>query len=271
MRLFDPNARLRHRMPVFYGPSTGPRQGPDGLPFDWSNAPRTVASVSFLTDAAHLEALLPPGFSLDGDPIVSVEHFNLRELPWLAGRGYEALGMRFPARFDGAVDHVRGPLLTVMWENLTDAILTGREELGYSKLFADLPPPAVGERERTYEASWGGHRFLTLELSNLEDASPPTAPQVDGLLHYRYFPAVNDASSTDVATATMTPAGAPVRTERFQRGKGTVSFVRSSWEQLPTQYQIVNALADLPVREWLGATLAEQRGAKDLSDVRTLR
>ncbi|SED97628.1 hypothetical protein SAMN05443249_6095, partial [Beijerinckia sp. 28-YEA-48] len=69
-----------------------------------------------------------------------------------------------------------------------------------------------------------------------------------------------------------TPAGgASVQHDRFQLGKGCVEFVRSAWEQLPTMFHIINALADLPVIEQRGATLAETRGAKDLSDQRRLR
>ena len=266
--IFEQNRR--YRMPVFFGPSTGPRHDSAGNPYDWSTAPRDVASVSFLTDLAALEALLPPGFSLDGEPVVTFEHFALREVPWLAGRGYDALGMRFPARYDGAVDHVRGPLLTVLWENLTDAILTGREELGYSKLFADLPLPEVDGANRRYTASWQGHEFLRMSLEDLADSEPPAPAVVDGLLHYRYFPAINTLGEHAVSTAAMTPAGGPTRTLQFRRGKGSVEVIKSTWQQMPTQCQVVNALASLPVLEARGATFAEQVGAKDLSDVRTL-
>jgi hypothetical protein len=257
-------------MPVFFGPSTGPRQDQHGKPYDWSGATRSVATVSFLTDAKQLEAIFPPGFRLDGEPVVTIEHFQLFNLPWLAGRGYNAFGMRFPVRFDGRRDHVRGPLLTVLWEDLTDAILTGREELGYSKLYADLPPPAIDGNRATYVASWGGHEFAKMTIYDLEQAEPAAPPNIDGLLHYRYYPAVNNPKANDVATVTMTPASGPTRTEKFSRGAGSVEFLASTWEQLPTQFQIVNTLAALPVLEARGATLASQRGAKDLSDVRVL-
>lgn len=266
--IFEQNRR--YRMPVFFGPSTGPRADSAGNPYDWTTAPRDVASVSFLTDAAALEALLPPGFSLDGEPVVTFEHFALREVPWLAGRGYDALGMRFPARYDGKVDHVRGPLLTVLWENLTDAILTGRDELGYSKLFADLPPPVISGSNRTYTAAWQGHEFLRMSLEDLTDAEPPAPAAIDGLLHYRYFPAVNKLGDHAVSTAAMTPAGGPTKTLRFRRGTGSVEVLHSTWQQMPTQCQVVNALAALPVIEPRGSTFAEQVGSKDLSDVRTL-
>ena len=45
---------------------------------------------------------------------------------------------------------------------------------------------------------------------------------------------------------------------------------RARWEDLPTQYNIVNGIADLEVSEWLGATLSRTIGGKDLSDQRIL-
>ena len=65
---------LAHRMPYGFGPSAGPRQGPEGRAFDWTDGPaRRAVSVSYLTDGALLAGLLPPGFSLAGEPVVTVE------------------------------------------------------------------------------------------------------------------------------------------------------------------------------------------------------
>ena len=49
----------------------------------------------------------------------------MKEIEWLAGRGYNTLGVSFPVVFNGEVDRATGSLLTVLWENLTDPILTG--------------------------------------------------------------------------------------------------------------------------------------------------
>jgi len=261
----------RYRMPVFFGPSCGPRRGPNNTRFDYSNSPRSVASVKYLTDASALEPFLPEGFSLVGSPVVSIDHYYLRNVPWLAGRDYSALGVSIPARFTGEKDDVKGPLLLVLWENLTDAILTGRDELGYSKLFADLPGPSVFNGKREYAASWQGHQFLRLKLSELGEAEPAPASPVDGILHYRYFPQVNTLGESHVSQACMTPSGnQTVTTDLYQTGLGEIEFMPTTWEQMPTQYQVVNQLAALPINEVISATYTEQRGAKELSDVRML-
>ena len=55
------------------------------------------------------------------------------------------------------------------------------------------------------------------------------------------------------------------------RGDGTVSFNHARWEDLPTQYSIVNTFADLEIIEWQGATITRSTGGKDLSDTRALQ
>ena len=48
-------------------------------------------------------------------------------------------------------------------------------------------------------------------------------------------------------------------------------FHRAEWRDLPTQYHIVNALAGLEQISFVGASIVETVGGKDLSDQRILR
>lgn len=267
--MIRPTQRLR--MPVGFGPSPGPRQGPAGQRFDMTQAPRSTATVSFLTDASALAKLLPPCCVLEGEPIVTVEHVSLRALEWLAGRGYNLLGVKFPVRYVGPAETVRGPFMSVLWENRAEPIITGREELGFAKLYCDLPEPRILRDAWHYAASWDGHEFIRLTLSNLVDVEPPARRSYDGVLHHRFLPSLSVDGGADVDEMVLSPSGsaAPVY-RRFRQGDGAITFVPSSWEQLPTMFHIVNALADLPVHRVLGATLADTRGANDLSDQRAL-
>lgn len=262
----------RYRMPTVFGPSAGPRQGRDGAGFDMSHAPRTTTTVSFLTDADRLARLLPARCTLDGEPVVTVEHSVLHELEWLAGRGYSLLGVKFPVRYDGPGESLRGPFLSVLWENRVEPILTGREELGYPKVYCELPPARVLRGERHLAASWEGHTFIEMQVGELQDAAPPAPSGADGILLHRYFPAVEPEQAPSVDEMVMSPLGAsPTRCKTYRRGTGCVEFVRSTWEQLPTMFHIVNALHELPVVRMLGGSVSETVGAKDLSDTRVLR
>ena len=268
-----------YRMPTHFGPRTGPRQGPDGRKFDNINSPRTTRiSLSFLSSPVQLQALLPPGFVLDGEPVVTISASYMTEIEWLAGRGYNTLGVSFPARFRGQEDDVSGSFLTVLWENLADPIITGREELGFAKIYCELPPPTVLNGNYRLTASWMGFQFLELEAADLRQQSDVeiralTQNQTgDGILHYKYMPRTGEWGTADIAYATLTPAAAPNQTiQEWRLGTGETRWQQARWEDMPTQYNIVNRLAELEMREVRGASLVRTVGGKDLSDQRILR
>ncbi|MEH2673642.1 hypothetical protein DXU07_30990 [Bradyrhizobium elkanii] len=107
-------------------------------------------------------------------------------------------------------------------------------------------------------------------MSELTDADPPPASPVDGMLHHRYVPRLSEPGLADIEQIVMPPSGARVRTISYCKGKPSITFVRSSWEKLPTMYHIINALADLAIKEMRAGWLAETRGASDLSNQRPL-
>lgn len=161
------------------------------------------------------------------------------------------------------------------------SILTGREELGFSKIYCDLPEPRVYQGETHCIASWMGFKFLDMNLKNMtqvppEKFPPPAGPRTDGVLtgtlHYKYIPKTGEWGTADSAYAVLTPAETPNRiVKEIWRGEGTVAFHRARWEDLPTQYMIVNTFADLDIKEYRGATISKSVGGKDLSDQRILR
>jgi acetoacetate decarboxylase len=268
-----------YRMPTHFGPRTGPRQGPDGGRFENRDTPKkTTISVSFLTNPHQLEVLLPEGFELAGEPVVTVAATYMTEIEWLAGRGYNVLGVSFPATFHGEQDTVTGSFLAVLWENLADPIITGREELGYAKIYCELPEPAALRDKRHLIASWMGFKFLDVRVANLrqlsatETAALAQATTGDGVLHYKYVPRTGEWGTADVAYATLTPAATPNRVIKgCWVGEGSVQFHGARWEDMPTQYNIVNAFANLEIREYRDARMVKTVGGKDLSDQRILR
>lgn len=297
-----------YMMPTHFGPAPGPRQRPDGRGYDCRESPRATSySVSFLTRAEQLGALLPAGFRLAGEPVVTVTVSCLTEIEWLAGRGYNTLGVSFPAEYAGNKDRARGPFLAVLWENLADPILTGREQLGFSKIYCGIPSPVVFKGETHCSAEWLGFTFMDMWLTDMEtvpaaaeeraaeDIAPvaqdessvaqdkaPVAqdedcaagehhPLLKGTLHYRYIPRTGEWGEADAECAVLTPSAAPNRKVTAQwNGKGRVRFHRAAWQDLPTQYHIVNAFEELEQVAFRGASIVETVGGKDLSDQRIL-
>jgi hypothetical protein len=275
---FRPIPGRMYRMPAVFGPSLGPRQGEDGRKFTSPGSHKTInRSVSFLTNHDQLEEMLPEGFAVRGEPVATVAASYMTEIEWLAGRGYNTLGVTIPVTFTGKVDRAIGSFLTVLWENLTDPILTGREELGVAKIYCDLPEPRIHQGVTHCTASWMGFKFMDMTLSNLTPAPPAQAassaePQGDGLLHYKYMPRTGAWGEADAEYVTLTPAATPQRVELGSwHGQGTVQLHRATWEDMPTQYTIVNAFHQLEIKEYRGATVVQSVGAKDLGDQRILR
>lgn len=149
-----------------------------------------------------------------------------------------------------------------------------------------MPEPRVLGGSYYYIASLYGRKFFDLELHDLEEVSvgeketdlPFVGKQhVDGvknegLLYYKYIPRINTPGVADVEHAVLLPGSWPdVTVEKaFQARNGKAAFIHSAWQDLPKFFHVVNALADLDLLEFMGASLTFSRGGKDLSDMRAL-
>ncbi len=266
-----------YRMPTVFGPATGPRRGPDGRKFDCIENPKAKSiSVSFRSSPDQLASLLPERFELDGNPVVTVTATYMTDIEWLAGRGYNMLGVSFPAVYVGREETARGPFLAVLWENLADPIITGREELGFAKIYCSLPDAEISGKAASCSANWLGFEFFEMEVTGLESQSLPasdTAAEFDGVLHYKYIPRTGEWGVADVCHAAISPEGTSNnrRVMSHKSGEGRITWNRARWEDLPTQYNIVNGLADLDVVEFIEGSVTESIGSKDLSDQRILK
>jgi len=262
-----------YRMPTHFGPTPGPRQLPPDVVIDRKLSPRLLSvTASFLTDPKLLDRHLPEGFTLAGEPVVTVEFHHMTDIDWLAGRGYTMIWVSWPATFTGRRDKATGKFLAVIWENLADPIIAGRGEIGHPKLYAEIQEPRSWGGAQLGEAGWMGFRFLDLAVSDLRDA--PQAQQTtpsDGTLMLKYVPRTEAWGEADVCQVTLTPAGDPDNVvERRQAGNATVRFHRATWSDLPTMFHVVNALAELPVIEARGGTMTVSRGNEWSRDHRVL-
>lgn len=179
---FKFNQEFRYRMPTVFGPAVGPRQKPGGGMWALEETGTMNAewmAITYRTSADKLEALLPPGMSLRGEPLISVSCAWFKNLYWLAGRGYGILSIDFPVTYQGKTERLEGSFCPVIWEGAPDAILTGRDEMGFPKLFCDMPE-ITWDKEKTTascEASWFGFKFFDIALGEMEeDDAPPSLP-----------------------------------------------------------------------------------------------
>ncbi|WP_235523601.1 acetoacetate decarboxylase family protein [Sphingobium sp. Leaf26] len=265
-----------------FGPAPGPRQHPDGRMWTPAEAGRMTAQwmkVGYRTEAAKLEALLPPGFSLRGEPIVSISCAWFKDLYWLAGRGYGILSVDFPVTYEGKTEKLDGALCPIIWEGSPDAIMTGREELGFPKMFARFSDfhwdEAAGRA--ACDASWFEHRFFDVELTNLVEEENPIK-QLPGSgggaqMYYKYMPRTSpggrDGSDIAYVTTSAAPAGsggsvANINFDDFEFrrwvGTGRLNWHRATFEQLPLSFHIVNGMAGLDILEVTDAEMVHFTG-----------
>ena len=271
-----------HIMPRTFGPAGGPRQAPDHA--DFRHGPTRFArhAVGFLGREDQVAALLPPGLELRGEPTVHVQFYQLTEIPWLAGRGYNILSVVIPVRHRSATGEVTdGQYQPVLWENLGDPIITGREQLGHPKLYAQLPSPRTLNGTTYIRASWEGFTFIEVELSC---HSPPSgeflgglkAAAGAGLVGHKYVPRTGSWDEADADYLTLTPMPGesnlndPQPTPTIRTGSGKVTVHEPRWQDMPTQYHIIRQLAALEQRAPLDAVYMEGTTYADAYDQRIL-
>ena len=127
--------------------------------------------------------------------------------------------------------------------------------------------------EQTFFPIVQGSVYKDLRLQSAEKIAALGAQSSDdGLLFYKYIPKTGDWGTADAAYPCLSPADSPNRVvKKCWSGEGTVEFHKARWEDMPTQYNIVNTLYDLEIREYRGASVTKKVGAKDYRDQRILR
>ena len=258
--MFQFNQDERYVMPAHFGPRTG--QVPSGWYHDVTNL-----IISYRTDREMLAAYIPEPFVVAEEAILSVVYACNKSVDCLAGHGYNLIGVNASVVFKGRIDHLQGFYTLVMWENLTDPILMGREVQGIPKIFADIPDHSIVNGTWRVKASHFSHRILNMTVSDLVD---PSAEEIaalqksmegkDNWMGWKYIPSP-DGVGASVSMATLFPAENVYTAAQI--GVGSVEWDHLTWEQNPTQHHIVNALADLPIIEYFPAVMT--KGSSNLA------
>ena len=217
----------------------------------------TMMVVPFLTDREKLAAYLPRPFTVGEQAIVTVAYAQSNDVDWLAGRGYNLIAVTASAIFNGENETLEGQYSLVWWENLADAILSGRELTGIPKIFADITDHSITDGLWQTSVSHFDNKILDMSVRNLrlptpEEATAAQAAQAgkDHPMAWRYLPGVGGFGAS-VSEPTTFPSES-VYTGAWV-GEGRLDWNHLTFEQNPTQYHIVNALADLPVLKYLPA------------------
>jgi hypothetical protein len=259
----------------------------------------TSLQVTFLTHREAVAALLPDRFTVgagpDGEALVTVSWASNRGCDWLAGGGYNLVGVNVAATYRGDADVVSGGYCVILWEDATEPILTGREQTGIPKVYADIsdleprngngfavratvepPTPARRFAGRTPSRVDQGdaHAVVSIEIENLQ-ALPESAlrameetARAGSWMGYKYIPRIAGAGA-DLEYATVFPTEQVY--DRAETGAGRVRFFPSTFERNPTHWQVVNLLCQLEPLEYRSATLTHGKTRLFAGRARALR
>ncbi|KAK4234683.1 hypothetical protein C8A03DRAFT_37519 [Achaetomium macrosporum] len=278
---------LYWKMPISFGPFPGPRQTFEGKPRVAKHSTFTTASLKFKTSRTLLQNLFPSAsFRFKSPGTVAYASFSqttLNKMEWLGGSGYRHFGLyihgvEYVTKTGEVLD---GAFLPLLFESLTDPIVSGREELGMPKLYCSID---IFRRERSYivQAGWQGVNFGNLVLRGLTEVDPGEdggtigSEDDQGIFAYKYVPKVGERGKADVEHATFVPHAeeakvVPSKVQRvFKAEYASVSFDGLDWETLPTLHHVVSRLAEIPVYEVVSAKVVEGVGVPDVSSARRI-
>jgi len=222
----------------------------------------TVMAVSYVTDREKLAAYLPKPFRVAEEAIVSVYYACNKNIDWLAGHGYNMIGVNAAVVFDGKKEQLEGSFTLTIWENLADPILVGREVQGIPKIYAEIPDHSINNNVWRCNASHFGHKIMDLSLSKLEIVPVEAVNEFqqaeahkNNSMARRYLPALGGYGTPAVNETTLIPSDNVYK--EVMIGEGCVEWQELSWEQNPTQFHIVNALKGLPILEYRPAIVTK--------------
>jgi hypothetical protein len=260
---------------------TSPRQPYPGNKISLTQSKFRRASFRFRTSRTYLQTLFPsPAFSFISPGTVAEATFRvdtLANLGWLGGGGYNILGLYMHgvqyAKKDGT--KIYGTYLPVLFESLADPITTGREEVGFPKLFCDIE---VHDKACSTQVvcSWRGAKFATLEWEDMVevpdqpdgDTATNHLPAEEGLFVYRYVPAVGKKGEADAEYPVFIGKDSEVTstvTRTLKAKTAKVTIESRDWAALPTLHHIAEALSEVPIYSVLEAKVEEGLGVDDLS------
>ncbi|KAI5200243.1 FAD/NAD(P)-binding domain-containing protein [Aureobasidium subglaciale] len=205
------------------------------------------------------------------------------KMEWLSRSGYRHFGMyihgvRYTKQNGETIDATYMPLI---FEPLTDPIVSGRDEFGMPKVFCDVDIRRHVDSYRV-RTSWQGSMFGIFNIDGLEEADPAAeAGTIDGeadygVLTYKYSSAVGERGKADPAYAVVARHAeeskvVPSKVTGLWRSKKPNFELDSLTQQdLPTLQPIVSKLAQTAVYEFVSGKVVDGYGVSDASAARRI-
>jgi len=219
----------------------------------------TGLSVTYETDMEALSQYVPESFEITV-PYLIVTFIGSRQINWMGGGYYNLVDVSVPAKYIGNEKGLTGIYSLVIWEDKTEPILGGREGSGMPKVFGDIEELRMLNGKYSTNVSYYGRTFLDIELKNTREATVDelnarNASKDYFVFGWRYIPNCAGKPGAALSHATCYPQRSTVSKLWF--GEGKIQWNKLTYEQHPTQMHIIAALADLPIKNYIGASMTQ--------------
>lgn len=232
---------------------------------EWNDKPvcyndSTEIRISYETEMEALEQYVHEDYEII-QPIINISFVFCHEVDFLAGGWYNIAQAVVPVRYKKTQEPIYGVYPLVVWENKTDPIIGGREESGVPKIFCDISEYQVIGDHVFSNASYNGVDFLRVdfvkkEAFTKEELEKQNENSKVNLLGWRYIPNMGGPGAA-LSHATLYPQEAIV--QKGWQGEGKISWNMVTWEQVPTQAHIINALASLPIKRYISSSFGKSK------------
>ncbi|KAK6583711.1 hypothetical protein PZA11_003441 [Diplocarpon coronariae] len=260
------------RMPLSFGPIPSPRQDLRGKARPMGKYSYKTSYMTFKTHKSYLDTLLPSDdFKINTAGSWATATFSISKLgnlTWLGRKGYSFFGLYIhdvghttKHRSSAGISEeseLKGDFLPVLFENMADPIITGREEINFPKLFATLDERSTSASSFHLSAGWEGTEFCQLVLENLVDAADAEAVLQTSVLTSKLGGPAAESGAVSRVECFSSPALPSQEGERrWKAEKAEIRFTElkgSEFEEaFPTLANVIKGLRDIEVVEVLSA------------------
>jgi len=232
------------RMPTYFGAAPGPRSGSNvNCLLDERNIVKF--KLNLIIKENDIYNVIPNGLKLMNN-VLSMSIFFMYDIRWLQNKGYNMITITVPVKFEGKDGFLISNFLICCWENHCDPILTGREELGWCKLYAEIYSDV--RKDHIYlTAICESFKFIEIQAYGFQTSTSSCCnAQAEGIINLKYFPKTGSYTDYDAKYYTFTPQTC-FKTNTIQQRIGLchVKCLAPSQLHTPTQHHIISFLSKI--------------------------
>ena len=231
-----------------------------------------VLSADITTGMDALAEFVPKDFEIL-EPVVNVQYNDCRGVEWMSHGEYRILQFGVPVRYLGNDEGLTGLYPLVLWEDKAEPILSGREDTGMPKMFADISIERRWEDHWFVRASYEGTTFVKLDFwdKGAAGADKIAARNEDtrrvNAFGWRYIPNVSGGGAA-LNHAVLYPSEAHV--DAMWHGEATITWTQYDWWENIIQAGVILGLSSLPIHRVENAVRSRGRVILVNSEARAL-